>query len=208
MRERLKKICSLIERTPSFIDIGCDHGLVVKYVLDHNLSERVVACDISEGSLDKARKLVGEDNRAEFKCADGAKLNHSCETVLISGLGGLEMLSIIANCLPFVYILSPQSHVREVRESLLSRDYDIVYDEVIFDGKFYDVIKATRGGGLRRLESVDEIKLEYGIYADRISPALKAKAEKLLAAVCCYPMNAQNAEKERKLKEVLKWQSR
>ena len=208
MRLRLKKICSLIERTPSFIDIGCDHGLVVKYVLDHNLAERVVACDISVGSLEKAKKLVGEDCRVEFACADGAKLNHGCDTVLCSGLGGLEMLSIIENCSPSVYILSPQSHAYEVRECLIKRDYDIVYDEVISDGKFYDIIKATRGGGLKLLKSIDETRLEYGIYADRYNPALKEKAEKLFAAVSGYPASDANAQRLQKLKEVLKWQSR
>ena len=208
MRKRLSRICSLIDRTQSFIDIGCDHGMVVKYVLDNNLSERVVACDVSSGSLDKARKLIGSDERVEFVCADGALVNHGCDTVLISGLGGIEMLSIIANCNPSAYILSPQSHTYDVRKHLLSRDYDIVYDEVLKDGKFYDVIKATLGGGLLRLKEVNEIKLQYGIYADRYNPALKEKAEKLLTLLAGYPKNSENERKTDELKEVLKWQSR
>ena len=208
MRERLRRICSLIEFTPSFIDIGCDHGLVVKYVLDNNLSSRVVACDISLDSLSKAKRLIGEDSRAEFVCGDGALINHGCDTVLISGLGGIEMLSIIESCFPKEYILSPQSHAYEVRKSLLCRDYDIVYDEVLFDGKFYDVIKAVRGGGLTRLEKTDEVRLEYGIYADRYNPALKEKAEKLLEMISHYPCSSENERKTVALKEVLKWQSR
>lgn len=208
MRERLKRICSLIDRTHSFIDIGCDHGYVVKFVLDHGLAERVVACDVSIGSLDKARRLIGDDERVEFVCGDGALIAHGCDTVLCSGMGGIEMLSIISACSPDTYILSPQSHAYGVRKHLLERDYDIVRDEVLRDGKFYDVIKATRGGGLAKLKSLNEVKLEYGVYADRPNIALREKAERLLSMIESYPHSEENARKTQELKEVLKWQSR
>lgn len=208
MTDRLAALCELIDRTPSFIDVGCDHGYVVKYVLENALSPVIAACDISEPSLDKARKLLGEHSGAEFVCADGAQAAKDYDTVFIAGMGGREIVHITQNCEPQTYILSPQSHVREVRISLLTRDYDIICDKTLKDGrKYYDIIKAVRGGGKKRLERTDGLMLEYGMFVRERNGVMLERLQKTYAALLAYPPTEKNAAKVREIEEVLKWQS-
>lgn len=208
MTLRLKTICSLITRTASFIDVGCDHGYVVKYVADNGLAESIAACDISEPSLDKARALLGKDCGVRFYCGDGADCARGYDTVLISGMGGLETVHIIRGCTPNVFILSPQSHVYEVRKTLLIRDYKIVEDKVIYDGKYYDVIKAKLGGGTNQLDSADELQLKYGMNLRQKNEDLKNRLEAMLASVTKFPQTEENACKRKEIEEALLWQSR
>lgn len=205
MTERLKTICSLVGRTGSFIDVGCDHGYAVRYVWQHALADKITACDISAPSLAKARALLGEDSGVNFVCGDGAQAAQGYDTVLVSGLGGLEICSVIEHCEPEVFILSPHSHAYEVRKMLAAKDYRIVYDRVIRDGKFYDVIKAERGGA----DVPDEIRCRYGTFAlTEKNDALVCKLGSELAARQKYPAREDNLHRIKEIEEVLEWQQR
>ena len=207
MSIRLNSLCALIEKTDSFIDVGCDHGYAVEFVCKNKLADKITACDISQPSLNKAKKLLEGYDGVNYVCADGSVAAAGHSTVLISGMGGLEIVKIIGGCSPQVFILSPQSHAYEVRRTLLERDYRIVYDRVIFDGKYYDIIKAERGGGLKQSKSVTPVMLNYGIYVGEHNPALCDKLNCLLNAVNAYPKTPQNELKSELIKEALRCQS-
>ncbi len=198
----------MIERTESFIDVGCDHGYVVQYVYRKGLADTITACDISAPSLEKARRLIGAESGVRFVCADGAVAAAGHETVLVSGMGGEEICSVMAGCAPEWFILSPQSHVSRVRKALLQADYDIVFDRVAEDGKFYDILKAKRGGGRERLVSVSDLQLKYGIFCDRPDPVLAKRLKKMSAALDTYPKTEENVRKRQEITEVIKWQLR
>ncbi len=208
MTGRLGAVCALIEKTQSFIDVGCDHGYTVQYVLNNNLAEKITACDISAPSLAKAKALLGENCGVKFVCADGKIAAKGHDTVLISGMGGIEISSIIKCCSPKTFILSPQSHVREVRKTLLENDYRITFDKAMRDGKYYDVIKATFGGGKEMLENASEPRLEYGMFLDEKNDALISKLVALKKAVESYPPTAENLRKLEIIEEALSWQLR
>ncbi|MCI8595354.1 MAG: SAM-dependent methyltransferase [Clostridia bacterium] len=208
MTVRLCALCALIEKTKSFIDVGCDHGYVVKYVSDNKLAASITACDISAPSLDKARALLGENCGVRFVCADGKHAASGHETVLISGMGGIEIVEIIGGCNPKTFILSPQSHARDVRKTLLEKNYSIEFDRVVYDGKYYDVIKATLGGGTDMLKGASASRLEYGMFLNVKNDALVNKLRSLEKAVASYPPTAANLQKLENIKEALSWQLR
>lgn len=205
MTARLKAICSLIEHTHSFIDVGCDHGYVVKYVYDRKLADKITACDISLRSLGKARALLGDGTGVEFVCADGATAACGYETVLVSGLGGIETAAILKDCTPHTVILSPQSHVRDVRDLLFARGYKITYDKVVKDKKkFYDVIKAVKSDEAILAEA-DPLRMEFGVFYDGDgNEALYERLENMLNALAQYPPTAENKLKADAIKEVLR----
>ena len=68
--DRISAVCSLIRPCDCLADIGCDHGLVAKYALDNGVKE-VIAADISEGSLKKAKKLLGGYPNVTYRLSDG-----------------------------------------------------------------------------------------------------------------------------------------
>lgn len=209
MTERLRYLCSLIDRTDSFIDVGCDHGYVVKYVSDNKLADRITACDISLPSLDKARKLLCGVENIDFVHADGKTAARGHDTVLVSGMGGKEIISVMCGCAPRKFIVSPQSHAREVRKELLSRDYKIVDDKLIKDGgKYYDVIKAVKGGGIKQLEKTKTVQLAFGMFLSEYNEVLAERLNGLYDTVLAYPPTAENRLKADEIKEAILWQLR
>ena len=205
--KRLSALCALIDSCESFIDVGCDHGQAVQFVVEHRLADRITACDISAPSLEKAKRLLGGSSGVTFVCADGAQVAEGHETVLISGMGGKEICAIMAACSPKTFVLSPQSHAYEVRAALNHRGYEIVHDEVIFDRKYYDIIKAVKTEATPK--RLSEAELLYGAFAcTHKNEALLSKLRRDLSKVQSFPKTQENEAKQRCITEVLSWQLR
>ncbi len=161
MTKRLEIITSHLKGGEVFADIGCDHGLVSKYVLDNGLFLKVIASDISFKSLEKAKKLLKKyEGKVDFIVSDGFK-NFTVipDEAVIAGMGGEEICLILngAKVLPNRLILSPQKNTRKVREILIRKNYKILDDYTVFDKKFYDVIVAVKG-----CSNYTELELIFG----------------------------------------------
>ena len=161
MTKRLKIIASHIGKGKVFADIGCDHGIIAKYVLDNELFESVIASDISNKSLDKAKKLLNKyGSKVTFLVSDGFNKFHLIpDEAVIAGMGGEEICSILSNAefLPKRLILSPQKNQSKVRELLIRKNYKISDDYTVFDKKFYDIIVAEKG-----MDNYSELELLFG----------------------------------------------
>lgn len=209
MTERLQRLCALIEPTESFIDVGCDHGYVAQYVADRKLAGRIAACDISAASLKKAERLIGRNAGVEFICADGRVAAQGYETVLIGGMGGRETVAILKGCTPNTAILSPQSQVSSVRDYLLHADYAVTDDAVLRDGrKYYDVIRAKRGGGKAQLAAAHPLQLQFGMFLHIRNDCLLRRLTEWRAALETYPPTRENIRKLQNVKEAISWQLR
>lgn len=168
---RLNEIFVLIDKCKIFADIGCDHGQLCKKVADAGIAERILAVDISDACLSKARNLLGD--RAEYYLGDGLNpLNGILPNVtVISGMGGNTILHILKDRVLPCLILSPQGDVYKVRDELTKSGYKIVEDKVVFDGgKYYDVIKLIRGE-----QHLSELQKTFGVFFDRGDEAFKSR---------------------------------
>lgn len=202
MSVRLDAIASLIERADTIADVGCDHGLIAKRCLDGALAKKVIASDISEACLDKARREIGNVPNIEYVCCDG--IAYECDEAVIAGMGGLLIADIIraAKRLPKTLIVSPHRDAYECRKTLLSLGYGIDADLFVAErGKYYSVIRAKFGCGNKRL---DELKLLFGAECDRENAELRAYLKKLYATYMRAPLR--NAEKIDKVTAALKLQ--
>lgn len=161
MTKRLNILTSHISKGKIFADIGCDHGLISKFVLDNNLFEKVIATDISKKSLEKAKNLLKNYNeRVSYIVCDGFDgfSETPCE-VIIAGMGGEEIVKIISSSkyLPNRFILSPQKNQDKVRKLLISIGYKITNDYTFYDEKYYDVIVAVKGE-----DSYSDLEYKFG----------------------------------------------
>ena len=133
----------------SLADIGCDHGKVSVACLLERKTQKVIACDISQKSLQKAvdlAKKYGVKN-IEFRAGDGLQVINDGEAqcVVIAGMGGMEMMSILSSIPKGVkrLVLCPHRNAIQLREFLSSKDIYIDKDYIVKDGKkFYDIIVA------------------------------------------------------------------
>lgn len=143
---RLEKIVGVLPHCGVLADIGCDHGYIGCEALERGVAEQVVFVDISLPSLEKARRNCREalKSRATFICRDGLG-NIRCDAAVIAGMGGLEIISVLNNAesLPQTLVLQPMRNVENVRTAVAEK-YEITHDEVFFDGKFYNLIRAEK----------------------------------------------------------------
>ncbi|MDE7405988.1 MAG: class I SAM-dependent methyltransferase [Clostridiales bacterium] len=156
MSKRLDLIKSLIIPARVIADVGCDHGLIAEYCTAK--AERVIASDISEKCLQKARVRLAGATNVTFICCDG--LGYECDEAIISGMGGILIAQILrtAAVLPKTLILSPHRDGGLVRTTLLDLGYGIDCDIPIYDrNKFYSVIRADKDGGARELSRLQTL---------------------------------------------------
>ena len=151
MTKRQDSILSVLSKVPVTADVGCDHGKLSLAILQLGLSQQVVATDISQLCLDKTIKLLDKFNlssKAQYYCLDGMP-QIKVDQVLIAGMGGLEIIDILAKYLsyyrPNYLVLQPMRDESKVRQFLVDNGYKIIVDKVIYDKKFYTIIKAETG---------------------------------------------------------------
>ncbi|MBO4554406.1 MAG: SAM-dependent methyltransferase [Clostridia bacterium] len=165
--ERLTLIASLVDYG-KVADVGCDHGKLGYFLVSTDRAESVIATDISEPSLKKARELAFDNGVTDVmttRLGDGLApvKSREVDTVIVAGLGGDVISGILANARKdgkeFAhFLLSPNTHPEKVRAEIVEQGHKIVFDDMLTcAGKIYTVIKTDEGG-----EPLDENEIKYG----------------------------------------------
>ena len=74
LSKRLTAVAGLVTEGASVADIGTDHGYIPIHLIEQNLSPKVIAMDINEGPLERARIHIagyGMSDRIETRLSDG-----------------------------------------------------------------------------------------------------------------------------------------
>lgn len=153
---RLKSIIKLVPENSIVADVGTDHGYVPAYLIEEKKSKKVIATDISKGSLNKIIGYVKEKKLEEFihtRLGNGLEVlkPYEVDTVIIAGMGGLLIRDILENDKEITesintFILQPMIGAKELREYLFGNNFEIVHETLIKeDGKYYEIIKAKHG---------------------------------------------------------------
>ena len=198
---RLREIFSLIDKTDVFADIGCDHGQLCKMVLDSGKAHRILAVDISEACLNKAKALLGDN--AEYYLGDGlCPLGEIVPDVtVISGMGGNTILHILDGCALPELIVSPHNDAYRVRETLTQNGYCIIEDKVVIDnGKYYDIIKLIRGE-----QKLTELQKTFGVFFDRGEEAFVSRLALEKKKVLSFKQTEENVKKLQLITEAEQW---
>lgn len=169
---RLKAVADMVTEKNRAADVGCDHGYVPIYLVQKGISPEVIAMDINEGPLLRAREHVERAGLGEYialRRSDGlsAYRQGEADTLICAGMGGRLMRKILeaepekTNDFKEL-VLQPQSEISGFRKFLWSRGYFICQEDMVLeDGKFYPVIKAARGKA-RPLPYEEELCCRFG----------------------------------------------
>lgn len=165
LTKRLAAVCGELEKCDTFADVGCDHGYCTLYMLEKGLCRTAQISDISAKSLKKAQALlsayIAEGRVCPVVCDGLAGIDRGTEQVLIAGMGGEEIVKILSDgFLPPKLVLQPMKNAEKVRAFLLGRGYALLRDHTFYaDKKFYDLIKAVKGG---KQEEYNKDMLSFG----------------------------------------------
>ncbi|MCM1262122.1 MAG: class I SAM-dependent methyltransferase [Butyrivibrio sp.] len=163
LSDRLLALACMVTKGSRVCDVGCDHGFLSIYLFKKGISPKVIAMDVNEGPLMRAKEHIweyGAETYIETRLSDGLAAYQAGEadTLICAGMGGRLMMRILENDIHKTksfkeLIMQPQSEVQQFRRFLRSQGYKIVEENMIEeDGKFYPMMKAVRE------ESVDSVQ--------------------------------------------------
>lgn len=175
LSKRLLAVAGLVTPGSKVADIGTDHAFLPIYLIEHGITESVIAMDVREGPLSAAKKHVAESGLSSYistRQSDGvlALRKDEADSVVIAGMGGGLVIKILTEGREILagvkeLILQPQSEVEKVRHFLYDSGYHITKEAMIFeDGKYYPMMRAVSG---RDETAYPESYFKYGGYLIR-----------------------------------------
>lgn len=170
---RLQALCRMVTPGSVVVDVGCDHGFLPIYLVQENISPRVIAMDVRKGPLCRAREHIaayGMEEYIETRLSDGlgAYRAGEAQTLVCAGMGGRLMQRILAQGQDKAgemteLILQPQSELAEFRRFLRESGYRIREESILLEGgKYYFLMKASPAGAAGA-ESVQDAEDAAGV---------------------------------------------
>ena len=190
---RLTAVASLIRDGVTLYDIGSDHAyLPVSLLLEGKIPFAYI-CDVARGPLSKAEATVkahGVSDKCRLCLSDGMKsvdVIPPCD-ISIAGMGG-ELIASIIDASPDVrhpdirLVLQPMTRGEELRRYLSENGFDILYENTVFEGKYYTVISCRYTGNNYELSLSELLLGRSGVRNenDAFYAMAKNKLEVLLA---------------------------
>jgi len=163
--KRLYFIASLLKGFNKILDIGTDHGLVIKYAIDYFGVSYAIASDINIKPLTQAKKNLINYN-VDFVISDGfLNVKQEVDATIITGMGAKTIMDILANNnTNSTLILGPNNKEELLRKYLLENNYCIIDEKLIYDD-FYYVILIVKKGNMNLNEK--EIILGKYLYKEK-----------------------------------------
>ena len=161
----------------SAIDVGCDHAKLAIYLIQSGICKSVLACDINDGPVNKARENVSRrkfmdeplDKYIKVLKNDGLTglENVDADRVFILGMGG-ELIANILESAAYTrdvnrktaYVLQAMTSEYDLRKYLYENGYNIVKEQLVRDKeRIYSLILSYYDGEKREK---DEVSLVLG----------------------------------------------
>lgn len=172
LSDRLRCLLNEISYTDRLIDVGSDHGYSAAFALENKKAGYVIATDLHLPPANRTKEYLlaqGLSEMSEVHCVDG--LSNICltrgDTVLIAGMGGLEILKILNDALRshdgtfpdgIRFILQPQRSFEELREFLSENGFPIEKEIICFDrNRVYVGMITTYTGHPYKLDLCEQI---------------------------------------------------
>ena len=152
LSERMKHVLMLVSPHKAVADVGCDHGYMAIELIRSGKAGRVIAMDINEGPLARARANLtayGLCNEIETRRSDGmeALCRGEVQGVICAGMGSKTICGIIERSRLLVQeldelVLQPQSELHIIRGYLRENGFLIAEEDMVSeDGKFYPMMR-------------------------------------------------------------------
>ena len=147
--KRLTFIASLTKGYHTVLDIGTDHGLVLKKAFDLGFITHGIAADIKEKPLNQAKRNL-KKYQVDYVLSDGFKAIHQpFDLAIIAGMGAYTICDILKDApkKDITLILQANDRHEHLRTFLADHQFQLINEYIIDDG-FYYVIMVVRYGNM------------------------------------------------------------
>lgn len=156
LSKRLKCIADMVDNNSVMADIGCDHALLDIYLSQNNVIKKSIACDITIGALDQAKKNIAINGikNIETRLGDGLDViedSDDVNTIVMSGLGDQKITNILSNNINKLetincIIIQSNTGAHKIRKYVTSIGYYILDETLVKERNIiYTVIKFIKG---------------------------------------------------------------
>ena len=164
MSNRLELIASFVKNGIGVADVGTDHGYIPVMLVKRGYKGNIIATDINEGPLNKAKQSLIEADCEEavelILCngLDGCE-SEKIDTIIVAGMGGDTITGILDRaewCAreDIKLILQPVTKPEILRYWLVNNDFRITNEaQVEENGTVYQIICAVPGRDCRYKDS-------------------------------------------------------
>ena len=145
--KRIQAIVEALQGYHTVLDIGTDHGYVLKDALDLNYIQKGIASDLREKPLQKAKELL-KNYPVTFYQSDGfLSIDIPFDVAVIAGMGSYTIIDILKNRpdLKEDLLVMPHDNIDVLRRYLAENNFMIDYEKIIYDRHFYTLFKIKRG---------------------------------------------------------------
>ena len=169
LSKRLRAVYDAVGECACVCDVGCDHGQLCVQLLLDGKAQNAIAVDISAPSLEKARALAKEMG-VHLRCRLGDGLqpveSHEADTVVIAGMGGMEIGHILGavDYRPRRLVLLPHRDGEHVRKLLYVLGYAVQHDRLVADGRHYYRLLVAEALEEPRQERVEDLPYQARWY--------------------------------------------
>lgn len=164
MSNRLELIASFVKNGIGVADVGTDHGYIPVMLVKRGYKGNIIATDINEGPLNKAKQSLIEADCEEavelILCngLDGCE-SEKIDTIIVAGMGGDTITGILDRaewCAreDIKLILQPVTKPEILRYWLVNNDFRIINEaQAEESGTVYQIICAVPGRDCRYKDS-------------------------------------------------------
>ena len=164
MSNRLELIASFVKNGIGVADVGTDHGYIPVMLVKRGYKGNIIATDINEGPLNKAKQSLIEAGCEEavelILCngLDGCE-SEKIDTIIVAGMGGDTITGILDRaewCAreDIKLILQPVTKPEILRYWLVNNDFRIINEaQTEENGTVYQIICAVPGRDCRYKDS-------------------------------------------------------
>ena len=207
INNRLKQVSSFVDQTSfGIIDVGCDHALLDIYLKEKHKSLKVIASDINDGPLKKAKENIDKynmTNKIKLIKNDGIEnIDKDIDTIIISGMGTETIIDILNrdknNLLNIKkLIISSNNKYYLLRKEMINLGFIINREKIVYEeNKFYIIIEFIKGK-----EKYNDKQLYFGPYLLNNKEELFYKyyndiKDKLIEVEKSIPIGVKNKKKD------------
>lgn len=138
---RLQTIADMVRQGINLVDVGCDHAYLVCYLVQKDIIDKAIACDINELPLRRAKENIeayGLSNRIQTVLSNGlANIpQEDADDIVIAGMGAETIMQIMDDCSYLQnpskrLILQPMTKHELMREYLYQKGFEIVREKAV-----------------------------------------------------------------------------
>lgn len=207
LSKRLQVIFDLVPDGARIADIGTDHAYLPIALAMEKKAKNIIACDIREKPLSKARENIKKFTglSVETRLGDGiSPISHGeADTVIIAGMGGDVISHILSGCNwikdeNILLLLQPMTSAEILRKYLAENLFSIEKEIPVCDsGKVYTVM-SVRYSGIKESHPVG-FEFTGGITADSPDGVLYLEKQRKRISDCIVqisPLSEKKSETE------------